>query len=70
MGDFANRPKILRGAFVEFGISIPPLIVVFQFNPLTVAAAVVFSLIVGVVFGVWPARMAARLDPIASLRYE
>jgi putative ABC transport system permease protein len=42
----------------------------FQFNPLTVAAAVIFSLIVGVVFGVWPARMAARLDPIASLRYE
>jgi hypothetical protein len=27
------QPKILRGAFVEFGISIPPLIVVFQFNP-------------------------------------
>jgi putative ABC transport system permease protein len=42
----------------------------FQFNPLTVAAAVVFSLIVGVVFGVWPARMAARLDPINALRYE
>ena len=42
----------------------------FQFNPLTVAAAVVFSLIVGVVFGVWPARMAARLDPISALRYE
>jgi len=37
MGDFANRPKILRGAFVEFGISIPPLIVVFQFNPLTIS---------------------------------
>jgi putative ABC transport system permease protein len=42
----------------------------FQFNPLTVAAAVVFSLIVGVVFGVWPARVAARLDPISALRYE
>jgi len=42
----------------------------FQFNSLTVAAAVVFSLIVGVVFGVWPARMAARLDPISALRYE
>ena len=42
----------------------------FQFNPLTVAAAVVFSLIVWVVFGVWPARMAARLDPISALRYE
>jgi hypothetical protein len=37
MGDFANRPKILRGAFVEFGISVPPLLVVFQFNPLTIS---------------------------------
>lgn len=27
------RPKTLRGAFVEYGISLPPLIVVFQFNP-------------------------------------
>ena len=42
----------------------------FQFNPSTVAAAVVFSLAVGVVFGVWPARQAARLDPINALRYE
>ncbi|HEX2187458.1 MAG TPA: hypothetical protein VHG51_01110 [Longimicrobiaceae bacterium] len=28
-----NAPKILRGAFVEFGLSLPPLFVVFQFNP-------------------------------------
>ena len=42
----------------------------FIFNPLTVVVAVGFSLVVGVVFGVWPARAAARLDPIASLRYE
>lgn len=32
-GGFKNRPRILRGAFVEFGLSIPPAIVVFQFNP-------------------------------------
>ncbi len=34
---FSNQPKILRGAFVEFGISLPPLIVVFQFNPATIS---------------------------------
>lgn len=29
-----NAPKILRGAFVEYGLSLPPLFVVFQYNPL------------------------------------
>ncbi|MFD4631506.1 hypothetical protein ACFVYR_25755 [Streptomyces sp. NPDC058284] len=30
---FPNKPRILRGAFVEYGLSLPPLLVVFQFNP-------------------------------------
>ena len=42
----------------------------FVFNPVTVVVAVLFSLIVGIVFGVWPASQAARLDPVVALRYE
>lgn len=34
MSGFPNKPRILRGAFVEHGISVPPLFVVFQFNPI------------------------------------
>jgi putative ABC transport system permease protein len=42
----------------------------FSVSVTTIGAAVLFSLAVGVVFGVWPARQAARLDPISALRYE
>jgi putative ABC transport system permease protein len=60
---------------VVLGVAVPPVVSHFSGMPVVISPwspilAFAIALLTGVVFGVYPARRAAMLDPVEALRNE
>jgi putative ABC transport system permease protein len=69
LSSFGGLIGILLALSASFGLA-QLLRVPFILNPGIMIIAFLFSATVGIIFGFFPARKAARLDPIDALRHE
>jgi putative ABC transport system permease protein len=66
---FGGLVGVVLAAGASFGLA-QLMGVPFLFNPTVNLVSFVFSAAIGVIFGYFPARRAARMDPIEALRHE
>ena len=61
---------ILSSYFVKVGASLAGISIEVVYRTNIIIFAILFSLLIGIISGLWPAIQASKQKPVDSLRYE